>query len=95
MQEALTAVLEYGFRTIGLHSVEANVDKENLASIRLLERNNFTREAHFKENYYFNGRFIDSVIYSLLAPVKTEHAKHQFHPLSHTHHRSVNTKTVH
>ncbi len=95
MQEALTAVLDYGFKTIGLHSVEANVDKENIASIRLLERNNFTREAHFKENYYFNGRFIDSVIYSLLAPTKTDHAESQLHPLSHTHHRSVNTKTVH
>jgi ribosomal-protein-alanine N-acetyltransferase len=95
MQEALNAVLDYGFKTIGLHSVEANVDKENLASIRLLERNNFTREAHFKENYYFNGRFIDSVIYSLLAPANTEHAELKLHSLSHTHHRSVNTKTVH
>ncbi len=95
MQEALTAVLDYGFHTIGLHSVEANVDKENIASIRLLERNNFTREAHFKENYFFNGRFIDSVIYSLLAPTKTEHAESQLHPLSHSHHRQVGTATVH
>lgn len=68
MHEAMGAVLDYGFTTIRLHSVEANVDKENIASIRLLEKNNFTKEAHFKENYYFEGRFIDSVIYSLINP---------------------------
>jgi ribosomal-protein-alanine N-acetyltransferase len=95
MHEALNVVLDYGFHTIGLHSVEANVDKENLASIRLLERNNFTREAHFKENYYFNGRFIDSVIYSLLAPTKTEHAEHQLHSLSQINNRPANITAVH
>lgn len=66
--EALKAILAFGFQTLGLHSIEANVDKDNAPSIRLLERNLFVREAHFKENFYFEGRFIDSVIYSLLAP---------------------------
>lgn len=68
MQEALALILDYGFNKIGLHSIEANVDKENTASIRLLERNNFVKEAHFKENYFFDGKFIDSVIYSLIKP---------------------------
>jgi len=68
MQEAFTAVLTYGFEALGLHSVEANVDKENIASIKLLERNNFVKEAHFRENYFFEGKFIDSVIYSLISP---------------------------
>ncbi len=70
MQEALALILDYGFNKIGLHSIEANVDKENTASIRLLERNNFVKEAHFKENYYFDGKFIDSVIYSLIKPTR-------------------------
>ena len=66
MQEAISAVLTYGFKTMGLHSVEANVNPANNASIKLLEKNNFTKEAHFKENYFYNGRFLDSAIYSLL-----------------------------
>ncbi len=66
MHEALGAVIDYGFNHIGLHSIEANVDKNNIASIKLLERNHFIKEAHFKENYYFEGGFIDSVIYSLI-----------------------------
>jgi len=67
MQEAITAALRYGFDVIKLHSVEANINPANTASARLLEKNNFVLEAHFKENYYYNGRFLDSFIYSLLA----------------------------
>ena len=71
MHEALGAVIDFGFNHIGLHSIEANVDKGNTASIKLLERNHFIREAHFRENYYFEGKFIDSVIYSLIDHSKT------------------------
>ncbi len=66
MQEAIAVVLKYGFETMKLHSVEANVNPANNASIKLLEKNNFTKEAHFKENYFYNGRFLDSAIYSLV-----------------------------
>lgn len=70
MQEALKPILEYGFRNIKLHTVEAHVSPENTASIKLLERNHFIREAHFKENFFFNGKFLDSYIYSLITPYK-------------------------
>ncbi len=69
MKEALRAVLHYGFQTMRLHSVEANVNPNNTASIKLLERNDFVREAYFKENYFFDGKFLDSAIYSLLSPL--------------------------
>lgn len=70
MQEAMEKVLDYGFSVIGLHSVEANVNPANEASIRILEKNHFVREAYFKENYLYNGVFKDSVIYSLLTPFR-------------------------
>ncbi|MDQ6787925.1 MAG: GNAT family N-acetyltransferase, partial [Acidobacteriota bacterium] len=68
MNEAIRAVLRFGFGEMNLHSVEANVNPDNAASIRLLEKNGFVREAYFKENYFFGGKFLDSAIYSLLAP---------------------------
>jgi [ribosomal protein S5]-alanine N-acetyltransferase len=68
MQEALNAVLDYGFNTMNLHSVEANVNPNNAASINLLQRNGFVREGYFRENYFYNGKFLDSAIYSRLAP---------------------------
>lgn len=67
MQEAIIEVINYGFEVMKLHSIEANVNPGNTASIKLLERNNFTREAYFRENYYYNGKFLDTAIYSLLA----------------------------
>lgn len=70
MHEAIQSVLDYGFKVMRLHSVEANVNPGNAASIKLLERNHFIKEAHFKENYYYNGKFLDSLIYSLVAPKK-------------------------
>jgi|KBSSwiStaDraftv2_1062776.scaffolds.fasta_scaffold78908_4 ribosomal-protein-alanine N-acetyltransferase len=66
MQEAMIVVLAYGFKIIKLHSIMANVNPANLASIKLLERNNFTREGYFKESFFFNGRFLDTAIYSLV-----------------------------
>ena len=70
MQEALTAVLDYGFKTMKLHSVEAIVNPENVPSIKLLERTGFVREAYFKEDFFYDGKFYDSITYSLIAPVK-------------------------
>jgi ribosomal-protein-alanine N-acetyltransferase len=70
MHEALAAALDFGFSKLGLHSVEANISPENIASRQLVAKNNFVKEAHFKENYYYNGVFLDSVIYSLITPLK-------------------------
>ncbi|MDR0227504.1 MAG: GNAT family N-acetyltransferase [Flavobacteriaceae bacterium] len=64
--EALQAVIAYGFSTLKLHSVEALVDPENIGSMKVLEKCGFVKEAHFKENEYYNGKFIDTVVYSKL-----------------------------
>jgi ribosomal-protein-alanine N-acetyltransferase len=68
MSEAVKAVLETGFKKYKFHSVEANVNPKNKASIKLLKKNKFRKEAHFRENYHYNGKYIDSVIFSKLAP---------------------------
>lgn len=64
--EAMRVVLDYGFRTMQLHSVEANVGPENTASVRLLEKYGFVQEGYFRENYVVNGKFVNSASYSLL-----------------------------
>jgi ribosomal-protein-alanine N-acetyltransferase len=68
MQEAFSEVVNYGFKVMNLHSIEANINPHNTASIKLLEKNKFVREAYYKENYFFNGKFLDTAIYSLLKP---------------------------
>jgi ribosomal-protein-alanine N-acetyltransferase len=66
MQEAVETIIKYGFDTMSLHSIQANVSPGNLASIKLLQKNNFIQEAYFKENCFYNGVFGDTVVYTLL-----------------------------
>jgi ribosomal-protein-alanine N-acetyltransferase len=68
MNEAIKIVIDYGFRVMKLHSIEGKINPANAASAGILEKNGFVKEAHFKENYYFNGKFLDTAVYSLLAP---------------------------
>ena len=64
--EAVREAVKYGFEVMKLHSIEAVIEPGNLASAKVLEKNGFIKEAHLKENEFYDGRFIDSVIYSIL-----------------------------
>ncbi|MBK6912522.1 MAG: GNAT family N-acetyltransferase [Ignavibacteriales bacterium] len=66
MSEAMVRVLEFGFGEFGLHSIEGNVNPQNESSIKILEKFGFKKEAHFKEDYLYKGKYLDSAIYSLL-----------------------------
>ena len=68
MSEALAAISTYAFNDMKLHSLEGRVHPGNAASIKLMERNGFVREAYFKEDYFINGKFGDTAVYSRLAP---------------------------
>lgn len=65
-KEAVLKVVEYGFDEMKLHSIEAHINPKNAASAGLLEITGFVREAYFKEDFFFNGAFEDTAIYSLL-----------------------------
>ena len=64
--EALLKVLKYGFNEMNCHSIEAHLHPDNIASARLLEKAGFVKEAHFKEGFFWEGQFLDSVVYSKL-----------------------------
>ena len=66
MSEVLDTLLPFGFSKMQLHSVEANVNPDNQLSNRLLLKHGFQKEAYFRENYLFDGKFLDSEIYCLL-----------------------------
>ncbi len=65
-KEALLAVHDFGFKEMKLHSIEAHINPANTASAAILESAGYIREAYFREDYFFNGIFLDSAIYSLL-----------------------------
>lgn len=64
--EAIKKTVNYGFQVMKLHSIEAIIDPDNFASERVLQKSGFVKEAHLKENEYYDGRFLDTVIYSIL-----------------------------
>lgn len=64
--EALNCVLKFGFDNLKMHSIEAIIDPENVASEQVLKKNGFVKEAHILENEYYDGKFWDTVIYSIL-----------------------------
>ncbi|MBP8822352.1 MAG: GNAT family N-acetyltransferase [Flavobacteriales bacterium] len=73
MSEAVAAVVDHGFRKIGLHSVEAAVTPDNAASIHVLEHNGFVLEGHLRENILVNGIFRDTLVFTRHATARASH----------------------
>jgi ribosomal-protein-alanine N-acetyltransferase len=70
MNEALCRILDFGFYDLKFHSIEACINPDNDASRAILLKNNFVKEAYFKENFYYDGKFTDTEVYSLLTPIR-------------------------
>lgn len=64
--EAMKASIDYLFSVLNKHRMMASVDPENIASIKLLERLGFRKEAHHKESLLINDVWVDDVIYAIL-----------------------------
>ncbi|MBH9554129.1 GNAT family N-acetyltransferase [Inhella gelatinilytica] len=67
-QEAVRALLSWGFGPLGLHRVEADIDPANESSAKLLRRLGFQLEGRLRERWIVDGVVSDSEIYGLLAP---------------------------
>jgi len=66
MREALQAIIRYGFEEMNLNRVTLLAISYNERSLRLAERLGFVKEGVMRESAYFDGGFIDDVLYSLL-----------------------------
>jgi ribosomal-protein-alanine N-acetyltransferase len=67
MTEVLPVVLRYGFKSLGLHRIEALVTAANAGSAALLERHEFAREGVLRDYAYWKGRYWDQWLYARLA----------------------------
>jgi [ribosomal protein S5]-alanine N-acetyltransferase len=64
--EAVRGLLDYAFSVFPLHRISASVDPLNTASVRVLEKAGFVKEAHFRQSTWFKGRWADDAIYAIL-----------------------------
>lgn len=66
MQEAASALMRFAFETLNVHRIYAETISENKAAIRLCKQLGMRKEALFKENRYFKGRWWDTVVLAML-----------------------------
>ena len=67
MTEALDAFVAFGFGTLGLKRIEAELDPRNAASVKVLERVGFTNEGLRRRNYFSKGEVTDTGLYGMLS----------------------------
>jgi len=63
--EAVKLITEYGFNELNLHKLVALTFSPNKGSQRVLEKNNYIREAVLKEDEYVDGVYLDTLIYRI------------------------------
>ncbi len=66
-REALSLLVDYGFRLRGLHRLQLETFAHNPAMRRCAEAVGFTEEGRLRESGWAAGRFGDDVIHGLLA----------------------------
>ncbi len=64
--EAISALLDYAFTHLKLNRVEAKVEPENVNSIKVLQKLQFTFEGTLRKSEISAGKLIDLNIYSKL-----------------------------
>ncbi len=64
--EVLTLICNYCFTHLDLHQVYANVNDDNLASIKLFERNKFEKVGVKKDWIRAGGKFKNEILYQLI-----------------------------
>jgi len=68
MHEAMQALLAHCFDNLDTHRVEAEIEPENAASIRLAERLGFQREGLLRDRMFVAGEARSVLMFSLLQP---------------------------
>jgi ribosomal-protein-alanine N-acetyltransferase len=68
MTEALCLVVGHAFGSMGLHRLEANIQPDNTASIRLAQRCGFRREGYSPRYLLIDGEWRDHERWAIIAP---------------------------
>jgi [ribosomal protein S5]-alanine N-acetyltransferase len=64
--DAVRTLVDFGFRKLKLHRISAAMGPDNTASIAIVHRLGMTYEGCIRDHVYTNGRWRDSLLYSVL-----------------------------
>lgn len=73
--EAASALLGFGFNTLGVHRIYAKCRPNNKASENVMKKIGMHREGLLREHWFYKGDYHDSCLYSILS---SEYAHEQF-----------------
>lgn len=59
-------LIEFGFRELGLHRIQATCDYRNIGSAKVLEKVGMTKEGRLREHLLIKDGWRDSYLYSIL-----------------------------
>ena len=65
--ESARAMVDFGFRELGLRRISSWCIADNAASARVLERLGCLQEGRLRRNEFFKGRWWDTLLFGLLA----------------------------
>lgn len=66
MTEAVRLLVDYAFKELALHRIEAGVMPHNLGSMRVLEKAGFQKEGIARKNVEINGRWEDHQVFAII-----------------------------
>lgn len=66
MKEVASCVIQFGFEQMKLNKIEAKIEPDNQASIRLVEKLGFVQEGLLRQHEYEHGAYVDLAIFALL-----------------------------
>ena len=66
--EAVKLLVDYAFKELGLHRIEAGVMPHNIGSIRVLEKSGFHKEGLAVKNVKINGKWEDHQVLAIINP---------------------------
>jgi ribosomal-protein-alanine N-acetyltransferase len=62
----MTAIIQYAFEVMKVNRIEALVSTRNKGSLGLVRRLGFRKEGTLREHDFYNGKFTDDFLFSLL-----------------------------
>ena len=68
MREGLTLVCQHAFERLGLHRLEANIQPDNIPSLRLVERCGFINEGLSERYLFIAGEWRDHERWAIVHP---------------------------
>ncbi|AOZ90999.1 GNAT family N-acetyltransferase [Paenibacillus crassostreae] len=66
MTEVVKCIMDFGFLTMKVNKIEAKVEPENEASIRLMYKLGFHKEGVLRQHEFEKGKYVDLAIFSKL-----------------------------